>query len=107
MFCYGKVATLGWDPDKWRWVDGGRFLNYTTNDGRHYSINRNPVTLGRHTNDKVTSHIIISTLGLKCGTLLDLAKMSLSCGIFDTRRWRSMSGEPKLPQPLFPNTMFF
>ena len=32
-FFYGKVATLGWDLDRWRWIDGGHFLNYTIKDG--------------------------------------------------------------------------
>jgi hypothetical protein len=38
------VATLGWDPNRWRWIDQGRFLNYTTKDGRESIINRNPCT---------------------------------------------------------------
>ena len=42
IFFYGKLATLGWDPDKWRWIDGGRFLNYTTKDGRDNILNMNP-----------------------------------------------------------------
>ena len=33
IFFYGKVATLSWDPDRWRWGDGGRFLDYTTKKG--------------------------------------------------------------------------
>lgn len=32
-FFDGKLATLGWDPDRWRWSDGGRFLDYTTKEG--------------------------------------------------------------------------
>ena len=38
---YGKLATLGWDPGRWRWVNGGHVLDYTTKDGRDYIINRN------------------------------------------------------------------
>jgi hypothetical protein len=34
IFFYGKVTTLPWDPDRWRWGDGGRFLDYTTKKGR-------------------------------------------------------------------------
>ena len=33
-FFYGKLATLGWDPDRWRWIDEGHFLDYATKDGR-------------------------------------------------------------------------
>ena len=36
IFFYGKEATLGWDPDRWRWGDGSRFLEYTTKEGREY-----------------------------------------------------------------------
>ena len=41
-FFYGKEASLGWDPDKWRWKDGGRFLNYTTKGGREFIASSNP-----------------------------------------------------------------
>ena len=62
LFFYGKVTTLGWDPDIWRWVDGGHFLNYTTKDGRDSIINRTREILGRRTNDKVISRITIGFL---------------------------------------------
>lgn len=35
IFFYGKKATLGWDSDHWRWIDGGRVLNYTRSGGYH------------------------------------------------------------------------
>ena len=35
-FFYGKTATLQWDPDRWRWVEGCYFLDYTTKIGREY-----------------------------------------------------------------------
>jgi hypothetical protein len=38
------MASLSWDPNMWRWIDGGQFLNYTTKDGRETIINRNPCT---------------------------------------------------------------
>ena len=41
IFFYGKVATLPWDPDRWRWGDGGRFLDYTTKNGREILTSRN------------------------------------------------------------------
>ena len=44
IFFYGNLATLGWDLDRWRWIDGGHFLDYTTKDGRDSIINRNPNT---------------------------------------------------------------
>ena len=44
IFFYGKVATLEWDPDRWKWIDGGKFLDYTTKDGRINILNRNPGT---------------------------------------------------------------
>ena len=44
VFFYGKLTTLGWDPDRWRWINGGKFVNYTTKDGRDSIINRNPGT---------------------------------------------------------------
>ena len=43
-FFYGKSAALEWDPDRWRWSDGGRFLVYTTKDGREAISKRNPDT---------------------------------------------------------------
>ena len=42
IFFYGKLAFLRWDPDRWRWMDGGRFLNFTTKDGREFITNNNP-----------------------------------------------------------------
>ena len=41
-FFYGKMATLGWDPDRWRWADGDQFLNYTTKLGREVLSSRDP-----------------------------------------------------------------
>lgn len=35
-FFYGKTATLGWDPDMWRWIERCCFLNYTTKLGREF-----------------------------------------------------------------------
>ena len=46
LFFYGKVATLGWDPDRWRWSDGSRFLNYTTKSGREAIRSRSPGVTG-------------------------------------------------------------
>lgn len=34
IFFYGKEATFGWDPDRWRLGDGSRFFEYTTKKGR-------------------------------------------------------------------------
>ena len=42
VFFSGKVATLGWDPDRWRWANGGHFLDYTTKAGRDSITNRTP-----------------------------------------------------------------
>ena len=42
LLFYGKVATLGWDPDRWRWRDGSCFLNYSTKGGRETIVSRNP-----------------------------------------------------------------
>ena len=44
IFFYGKLDTLGWDRDRWRWIDGGHFLDYTTKDGRDNILNRSPDT---------------------------------------------------------------
>ena len=41
IFFYGKMATLPWDPDRWRWGDGGCFLDYTTKNGREIFSSRN------------------------------------------------------------------
>lgn len=41
IFFYGKMATLGWDPDWWQWVEGYQFFNYTTKFGRMWVITRN------------------------------------------------------------------
>lgn len=38
-FFYGKEATLGWNPDRWRWVEGLHFLNFTTKFERDLVIN--------------------------------------------------------------------
>ena len=54
IFINGKKATLGWDLDRWRWGDGSRFLEYTTNDGREYIHLRARAPLGRRINDKDT-----------------------------------------------------
>ena len=43
-FFYGKLASLGWDPDRWRWLEGGHFLDYNTKDGRDTITNRDPGT---------------------------------------------------------------
>lgn len=42
IFFYGKMVILGWDMDWWRWIDGGRFLDYTTKDGKNSILNKNP-----------------------------------------------------------------
>lgn len=44
VFLCGKVATLYWDLDRWWWIDGGHFLNYTSKDGQVSVISRNPGT---------------------------------------------------------------
>ena len=44
IFFYGKKATLGWDPDRWRWGDGSRFLEYTTKEGKEYISSKLPST---------------------------------------------------------------
>lgn len=44
FFFYNKLATLGWDPNRRWWIDGGRFLNYTTKSGHESIINKNPAT---------------------------------------------------------------
>ena len=41
-FFYGKMATMGWDPDRWRCADGDQFLNYTTKQGREILSSRDP-----------------------------------------------------------------
>ena len=41
IFFYGKVASLSWDPDRWRWGDGDKFLDYTTKGGREIITSRN------------------------------------------------------------------
>lgn len=39
-FLYGKMATLRWDPDRWRWVEGSNFLDYTTKASREFISKR-------------------------------------------------------------------
>lgn len=56
---YRKVATFSWDPDRWRWGDGGRFLKYTTKSGRDIIASRNPGAIRRRPSDKATSRFII------------------------------------------------
>lgn len=38
IFFYGKMATLSEDYDRWRWIEGYRFLNYTMKFGRDPNI---------------------------------------------------------------------
>lgn len=40
IFFYGKTSTLRWDPVRWRWVEGGHFLNYTIKLGRDFITKR-------------------------------------------------------------------
>lgn len=40
LFFYGNLAMLRWDPDRWRWSNGGRFLN-TTKDEIETNVCRN------------------------------------------------------------------
>lgn len=54
IFFYDKVATLGWDPNRWRWIDRGRFLNYTTKDGRKSIIKGIHVPHMQHINGRAT-----------------------------------------------------
>lgn len=42
IFYYGKMATLSWDVDCWRWIDEYCFFNYTIKFGRDFVINMNP-----------------------------------------------------------------
>ena len=42
VFFYGKMTTLGWDPDWWRWADNGHFLDYNTKAGLDSITNRTP-----------------------------------------------------------------
>lgn len=37
---FGKEATLIWDLDWWRWVEGYHFFNYTSKLGRDVIINK-------------------------------------------------------------------
>jgi hypothetical protein len=40
---YGIQAILGWDPDRWWWVNRGQFLDYAAKDSRESTIiDRNP-----------------------------------------------------------------
>lgn len=39
MFFYGKMVTLGWDLDRWWWVEGYNFLNYNSKFNRNFVIN--------------------------------------------------------------------
>lgn len=41
-FHYGIDATLGWDPDRWRWVKSYYFLKYITKFGRDLVIHMLP-----------------------------------------------------------------
>lgn len=43
-FFYEKLATLGWVPDQWHWIDEGRFFVCTIKDGKDSIINKNPET---------------------------------------------------------------
>ena len=43
IFFYSKMATLSEDYDRWHWIEGYRFLNYTMKFGRDSNIN---MTLG-------------------------------------------------------------
>ena len=63
-FFYGKTATLRWDPDRWRWVEGCRFLNYTTKSGRDLITKRTEGVNLPRTNGKATYLGITNSIGL-------------------------------------------
>ena len=101
------MATLGWDLDRWRWIDGGRFLNYTTKDGRDSIINRTPGSI--RTADKWQGYLLVTINfnGHKFGTPLEPVKKSLSFGRYGTKQWRLMNDGLKLHQPPFLSNVFF
>ena len=93
IFINGKKATLGWDLDRWRWGDGSRFLEYTTNDGREYISSKSPSTTRaadkwqRYLPDNYRFYC------LKCETHLGPVKRRFWCGPFDTCGRQQMEGE--------------
>ena len=88
VFFYSKVTTFRWDPDCWRWADGGKFLDYTTKDGRDSIINKNPGTSRACDKSKGFYPVTINSFGHKCGTLYVVARKPHSFGPFGIRRWR-------------------
>ena len=88
MFFYGKIATLEWDPDRWRWMDGGHFLDYTTKDGRDFIGNRNPCTTRAAENGKGIFRETIGSIGRKYETPFGPGKKPRSFGLFGIRQWQ-------------------
>lgn len=65
------------------------------------------VWLRRRTSGKAISRQTIVSIGLKCGTLLTLARKPHSCGAFGTRQLWSMSGGHVVARCPYPNNVFF
>jgi hypothetical protein len=88
VFFYGKVVTLGWDPDRWRWADGGHFFYYTTKAGRDSITNRTPGIT--RAGDKWQGYLpaITNSFGHKWGTLFVVVRKPPSFGRFGIRRLR-------------------
>ena len=75
VFFYSKITTFRWDPDRWRWADGGKFLNYTTKDGRYSIINKNPGTSRACDKSKGFNLVTTNSFGHKCETLYVVASI--------------------------------
>ena len=107
IFFYGKLATLGWDPDRWRWIDGGHFLTIPPRMDVMPSLIETRAPPGRRINGKVISQVTIGSTGHKFGTHYGPGKKRHSFGQFGIRRWPSMSGGPALHRPLSLNNVCF
>ena len=107
IFFYGKLATLGWHPDLWQWIDGGHFLDYTTKDGHDSSLIRTRALLARWTNGRATFRATIGSIDRKYGTPTDPVKKPRLCGQFGTKPLSLMNGELLLHRHQSPSNVCF
>ena len=85
-FFYGKMATLGWDPDMWQWVEGCHFLEFTMKIGRYFITKGPKGLIMSQTNGKATFLGITNSIGHKYGILCRLGRKPRSCGQYGIKR---------------------
>ena len=107
VFFYGKVITLGWDLDRWRWPMAVTSSIILPRPAETLLSIGPPASLGQVTNDKVILPAITKKFGHKCGILFVVARKPPSLYQFGIRQLRWMNGESELLWLAFPNNVYF